>query len=73
NTTNLHYDIEQLWWDYAKLTPCYLDLLEAFQKSVMADTSVERQIRALADDNQKMIGISRTLAEKLRQLQQSEV
>ena len=67
NTTNLHYDIEQLWWDYAGLTPCYLTLLEAFQQSVMADSIVEDQIRELVASNHKMVEISKMLAEKLKQ------
>ena len=69
NTTNLHYGIEQLWWDYAKLTPFYTELLEAFQRSVMADTYVEGQIRDLVDANQRMVEISRTLADRVKQLQ----
>ncbi len=67
NTTNLHYDIEQLWWDYARLTPCYRELLEALQQSVMADTSVEKQIREMADANKRLTEISRTLAERVKQ------
>lgn len=28
----IHYDIEQLWWDYAKMSPFYNELLEEFMQ-----------------------------------------
>ncbi len=26
----VHYDLEQIWWDYAKLTPFYIELMEEY-------------------------------------------
>lgn len=26
----VHYDIEQMWWDYAKMTPFYMELMEEY-------------------------------------------
>lgn len=37
---NFHFDIERLWWEYAKKTPYYRKLLEGFVESAMTDTSV---------------------------------
>lgn len=44
-TRNYHYPIEQIWWDYAKLTPFYTELLEDFLKKTLEDHSVEEWIR----------------------------
>ena len=38
--SNFHFDIEKLWWDYAKETPYYGKLLEAFVESALTDTNV---------------------------------
>lgn len=42
----VHYDIEKLWWDYAKLSPFYVELLEEFMissvnSSLIYDSMVE--------------------------------
>lgn len=42
----VHYDIEQLWWDYARLTPFYIELMEEFlynciNKPVISDTMLQ--------------------------------
>lgn len=42
----LHCDIELLWWDYAKKTPFYHDLLVAAARELMFDTTV----RAYSDN-----------------------
>lgn len=44
-TRNYHYPIEQIWWDYAKLTPFYVELLEEFLKKSLEDRSIEEWIR----------------------------
>lgn len=31
----VHFDTEQLWWDYAKLTPFYMELMEEFLQDVI--------------------------------------
>lgn len=66
NTTNLHFDLEQIWWDYAKRTPCYRMLLESFQHSVMMNQTIEAQIRELADANHRLVEISHSLAARLQ-------
>ena len=68
---NCHFDIEYLWWEYAKQTPFYVQLLEEFMHKTMFDTTVENyimDIEAQAENiqvqlnesialNQKMLGI----------------
>lgn len=38
---NCHFDIEQIWWDYAKLTPWYHELLEMFLHEIMWNRTLE--------------------------------
>lgn len=71
NAGKLHFDIEKLWWDYAGKTPYYQELLEEFLQCVLTDPSVERQIREMADANNRLTEISRTLAEKVKQADNS--
>jgi lipopolysaccharide biosynthesis glycosyltransferase len=67
HTVSTHYDIEQLWWDYAKLTSprIYHQLLEDFQRSTVNNAGLERMIRQLIDDNQQMLALSQKLLENL--------
>lgn len=44
---NFHFDIERLWWDYAKTTPYYDSLLESFVQSALSDTTVENYLLEL--------------------------
>lgn len=51
NNTNCHYDIEQLWWDYAKKTPFYHSLLEQLQQNLMSDNTLETIVDDLIKEN----------------------
>ena len=39
--------LEKLWWDYAKLTPFYLELATKFVDETISDNDAEKQIREL--------------------------
>jgi lipopolysaccharide biosynthesis glycosyltransferase len=54
---NFHFDIEKLWWDYAKETPFYENLLNDFVDSSLRDKTVEMYLKDLIDtvDNQKQV------------------
>ncbi len=67
-TTALHFDIEQLWWDYARLTPheIYHQLLEEFQISTINDPELEQSVKKLVDDNNRMVELSQKLLEKFQ-------
>ncbi|MBQ9589616.1 MAG: glycosyltransferase family 8 protein [Butyrivibrio sp.] len=65
---NVHFDIEKLWWDYAKLTPYYVELLENFVSTAMTDKTVENYIKDIEkryDDQSEMIN---KLIEKVKKL-----
>jgi lipopolysaccharide biosynthesis glycosyltransferase len=47
NNENFHFDIERLWWEYAKLTPFYESLLKDFVETAMTDKTVERYLQEL--------------------------
>ena len=51
---NCHFDIEQLWWDYAKATPFYIQLLEEFLQKSMTDTTVESYINDILANNRQL-------------------
>lgn len=52
----VHYDIEQLWWDYAKLTPYYVELMEEFTYSSINEPIVYNTMNTLAEDKKKLQG-----------------
>ncbi|MBR0092056.1 MAG: hypothetical protein IJP92_10190 [Lachnospiraceae bacterium] len=54
-STNVHYDLEGLWWDYAKETPGYDSLLRDFLESSLRDNvRVENYILALESENKQL-------------------
>lgn len=53
---NVHFDIEQIWWDYAKLTPFYYQLLEKLQIKLMSDNTIEQTITMLYNENGELKG-----------------
>ncbi len=44
---NAHFDIEKIWWDYARMTPYYGQLCEMFVERTMTDASMEKTLRDL--------------------------
>ena len=54
NADNCHFDIEQLWWDYAKQTPFYLQLLEEFLHKTMFDTTLETYVGGILEQNTEL-------------------
>ena len=47
NNENVHFDIERLWWEYARKTPFYEALLVDFVETAMSDKTVEEYIKGL--------------------------
>ncbi|MBQ8591884.1 MAG: glycosyltransferase family 8 protein, partial [Lachnospiraceae bacterium] len=50
----VHYDTEQLWWDYAKLTPFYHEFLEEFLASSLTSTEVQDTMEKLIEDKRNL-------------------
>ncbi|MCR5671760.1 MAG: glycosyltransferase family 8 protein [Butyrivibrio sp.] len=54
NNESVHFDIEKIWWEYAKKTGYYNELMEDFVNSAMADTTVENYIEFLINSKNEM-------------------
>lgn len=52
--SNLHYDIEKIWWEYAKQTPIYIKLMEAFLDNALADSTLEDYANSIFEENKKL-------------------
>lgn len=48
-----HYNLEKLWWDYAKLTPFYIELATSFIDETISDNNAEKQIRELTEQGKR--------------------
>ena len=63
-----HYDIEQLWWDYAKETPFYVQLMEEFLHKTMFDRTLENYINDIlrqTESTQEQLSESVALNQRL--------
>ena len=52
--SDLHYDIEKIWWEYAKQTPIYLKLMELFLDNALSDSPVEDYANSIFEENKKL-------------------
>ena len=50
NSNGMHYGIEKLWWDYAKLTPFYHEMLEQVFLNDLEDTSYQQKVNLLKEN-----------------------
>lgn len=71
----VHYDIEQLWWDYAKMTPYYLVLLEEFMQGLLHNPLVYNTLKESMEQKdilQKNLNESIALNQKLLNMLQQK-
>lgn len=54
NADGYHYPIETIWWDYAKKTPYYTQLLEEFLEKTLTDQTIFLHASNLYQDNKKL-------------------
>lgn len=50
----LRYSTEQLWWDYAKMSPFYLEILEELIYNSMQTNFMDNYVRNLLDENNEL-------------------
>ncbi len=50
----IHYNIEKLWWDYAKLTPFYTELMEEFIHNCITNPLVGDTLYSLSCDKKNL-------------------
>lgn len=71
----IHYDIEQLWWDYAKMTPFYTEFLEEFVHDCLSKPTIYNTTRNLSNENKNLreeLKKSGELCQKLLQLLENQ-
>lgn len=72
----IRYDIEQLWWDYAKMTHFYQELMEECLHEAVHDGGIYSQMVALhaeRDSLYKLVSESVKLCEKYKKIIQNQV
>lgn len=57
----IHYDIEQLWWDYAKLTPFYYELMEEYIYNAVHDPVLLEEERRIHEELDNMRALCRRI------------
>lgn len=63
-----HYDIEQLWWDYAKMTPFYHEFMETFLYQCINSPLIYDTTTQMSNENKQLydeLGKSTELCKKL--------
>jgi len=50
----IHFDIEKIWWDYAKDTPFYQELLEDFQKACIESNTIFQMVENLTLEKREL-------------------
>lgn len=69
-TVNLiRYDIEKIWWEYAKAAPFYYDLLEQVFFGMLESTLAERKFDELVEQNNELRGIIQSCQNVIQKLQ----
>lgn len=62
----MHFDIEQLWWDYAKLTPFYHEFMEEYIFSAVHDPVLYEEKRRI---NEELASMKRVCGKILSMVQ----
>lgn len=66
----VHYDIERLWWDYAKHTPFYMELMEKFMWDCLGNPLVYDTVSGLSEEKQKLVAELQKSTDLCKQLLQ---
>lgn len=64
----IHFELEKIWWDYAKQTPYYAELLEEFTVECICDPFVYNKVEKLTEEKflvQKELNMRKELCDKL--------
>lgn len=62
NSNGLHYEAERIWWEYAKMTPFYRELMERVFLADLADTSYQAKMALLMENAELKRNLSEALA-----------
>lgn len=50
----VHFNIEQLWWDYAKKIPFYSEFMEEFMEQILHDSTIYDTMQKLMNDKKML-------------------
>lgn len=67
----LHYDIQKIWWDYAKCTPYYNEFLEEYLKELILNPYLYNSVQASLKEKeelQKQLDESMNMCKKLLEM-----
>lgn len=64
----VHFDIEKIWWEYAKETPMYYELLEDYLNTSLEDNVTETMINNIENDKNRLNDECIKMAEMLKKL-----
>ena len=73
NGASLHFDIEELWWDYAKITPFYIEFMEEYLKDSIRNPYLFDTMRRMSDEKKMLtdeLNKSVALCQKLYEMVQ---
>ncbi len=62
-----HFDTEMLWWEYASKSPLYEKLMEEYVFASMQNKVIEKSIKSLSEDNQRLVEINNKLINMIEQ------
>ena len=65
SASHVHYDIEKLWWDYAKLVPQYKELMETYIEESIMDSYMYDLVYNLLNENKDLRNLVMRLKEYL--------
>ncbi len=65
---HFHYDIERIWWEYAKETPIYYELASAYVDSSITNSSLEEFAIEVTEENKRLKELLNNLKDKINYL-----
>ncbi len=64
----MHFDIEKLWWDYARLTPYYEELASEFISTTLDNAGFENLINSVFEENGNLRELLNRCTEMLKRM-----
>lgn len=67
----IHFELEKIWWDYAKLTPFFGEFLEMFVAECVSDSFVYNKVQQLTEEKyliQKELNMRKELCDRLLEM-----
>jgi hypothetical protein len=66
--SNVHYDLERIWWEYARMTPIIAEIKKTFLECSLSDTSLELYAMNLVTENKDISEAIDNLKSRIEQI-----